>query len=321
MTVAQPRILDAHCHVASEEFIPRSFIEGAVTNTLAALAAQGLRPERAKLLDLYLSKLQDPQCEELLAAMAEAGIAGAVLLLPDFTYALRDATLTIAEMYARHRDVLARHPGRFHVFAGVDPRWGRDGLELFERGVREYGFAGMKLYPPCGYRASDRSLYPFYEICAAHRLPVLVHTGGTSPALAFDTARPIFVDEAARAFPAVNFILAHGSTAYVEECVMMCHFRPNVFLDVSAFQSAPVGALRPLFARGITHKILFGTDWPVFRLQGTQKDFVAVFLDPAGPLESARAWERDAFFGGSLDRLLPPQPTRVSRATGGETCS
>src|SRR5690606_26723281 len=97
--------------------------------------------------------------------------------------------------------ICERHPGRFYVFAGVDPRWGLDGIRLFERGVGEYGFHGLKLYPPCGYSPSDPRLYSLYEICASRGLPVLTHVGGTSPALAFDTSDPILLDQAARSFP------------------------------------------------------------------------------------------------------------------------
>lgn len=298
-------IIDGHCHVASLDFTPRSFVDGVIDNSLCALAAQGIKRTRTQLMELYLRKMQDPHCDELIAEMDEAGIEQAVLLLPDFTFTLKDSRLDIAEMMVRHRDILARHPGRFRVLAGVDPRWGSDGLALFERSIDEYGFHGLKLYPPCGYSPSDRSLYPFYELCAARGLPVLVHIGATSPTLAFDTARPIFVDQAARDFPSVSFILAHGSCAYVDECTMMCAYRPNVYLDISGFESMPVESLRPLLSRGINHKIIFGTDWPVFRLQGRQKDCVASLFQEGGVLGALRPRELEGLFRGSMLKLLP----------------
>jgi len=297
-------IIDAHAHVASTDFIPKSFIEGAVENMSLALNAQGINASREKLLDLYLEKLQDHDCDLLQAEMVQAGIEKTVLLLPDFTFALRDSKLTIAEMIERHRLILEKSPETFLVFVGVDPRWGPDGVKLFEQAVTQYGFHGLKLYPPCGYGASDRSLYPFYEICAARGLPVVVHIGGTSPVLGFDTAEPIMVDPAARDFPAVNFILAHGSTAYVEQCAMMCAFRPNVFIDISAYQSMSIERLRDLFSRGIGHKIIFGSDWPVFRLQGNQKSFIESLLSREGVMKDLRARELAAVFGGTIKRLL-----------------
>ena len=33
----------------------------------------------------------------------------------------------------RHAEVKRRHGDRLEVFAGIDPRWGKDGVDLFER--------------------------------------------------------------------------------------------------------------------------------------------------------------------------------------------
>jgi len=274
-------VVDAHCHVSSRRFISRTFVDGAVRNVAAMHEATGLPTSVERLTDRYMASLEDHQCDELLRQMDEAGIAWTVLLLPDFTYCMRDFDFSIAEMFQLHYEILQRHPGRFHVMGGVDPRWGKDALTLFERGIHEFGFRGLKLYPPCGYRTDDRALYPFYEICAAANVPVLVHMGPTTSNLDFEYARPCFIEAAARAFPTVKFILAHAATAHVDECVMQCAFRPNVYADISGFQSMAhdmeASDLHRLVRAGIAHKVLFGTDWPVFREDGTQADHVELF--------------------------------------------
>src|SRR5262249_28050984 len=122
--------------------------------------------------------------------------------------------------------------------------------------------------------------------------------------LAFDTAAPVLLDQAARDFPRVNFILAHGSVAYVEECAMMAGFRPNVYLDVSGFQTADLAMLAHLFGRNFNHKVLFGTDWPFFRLQGTQKECLDKLRAKNGPIERLRVHEERAFMGGTIANLL-----------------
>lgn len=287
-------VIDAHCHVASTDFTPLSFVEGAIANLRAAAEALGLSTNETTLRERYLETLQDHSCDELVGEMDAAGVSRTVLLLPDFTFALKDCCLTIAEMFQRHAAILRRHPGRFDVLAGVDPRWGNDGLALFEHGVRELGFAGLKLYPPCGYFPNAAELNPYYEICRAHGLPVLIHMGPTSSALRFEFARPEFVGAAAFTFPNVRFILAHAATAFTHECADLCAFRPNVYLDVSGFQSAEswdpdLASLRFLLRRGIGHKVLFGTDWPVFRASGTQAEFTRRFMQIAteelGPMQ------------------------------------
>lgn len=297
-------IIDAHCHIASMEHTPRSFVDGAIDNLETAMQAKGLVLPRALLAKSYEQRMQDGDCDELVAEMDAAGIARTVLLAPDFTFALKDCDLTIAETFARHAEVRRRHPGRFEVFAGADPRWGKDGVDLFERHVAEDGFSGLKIYPPCGYSPNDPALYPFYEVCAHHDIPVLMHIGATSPCLSFEYASPLHADAACRAFPQIRFILAHAATAYTDECLMMAAFRPNVYIDISGFQGSqgPVRAVSKVAGAGIAHKVLFGTDWPVFRMQGRQRLFVEKAELGLGDLSAA---DRALILSRNAARLLP----------------
>lgn len=311
------KIIDFHCHVASEMCFPKSFNDGVVENIAVALAAKGLPVTTEKVARMHSGILDDPWCDRLVAEMDEAGISEAVLLVPDFTYALRDCTHTIEELVEHHRLVRDRHPGRFRVFAGVDPRWGADGIALFERTVTEYGFDGLKVYPPCGFTLSDPGLYPFYEICSEYGLPVLSHIGATSPVLDFEIALPIHVDRAARDFPRVDFVLAHGSVHYPDECAMLCNNRPNVYVDVSGYEAAGGAALNTLFRRGINHKVLFGTDWPVFRLQGRQVTFVERLKEEGAFPDTMPESDRALFFHGNAERLLGKKKTATTTTAGG----
>ncbi|GLU34929.1 amidohydrolase family protein [Trinickia caryophylli] len=257
-------IIDAHTHVASTRYMPRPFLEGIADNMLEQLRPSGAAFRRSAVLDRLLAGYQDHDAAGQLAAMDELGVSKSVLLLPDFTYALKGGELTIAEMFAEHGALLQRHPDRFVVFAGADPRWGADALTLFVEGVERYGFRGMKLYPPCGYQADSRLLDPFYEYCDSKRLPVLMHIGPTSPVLSFNEAHPRFVDAPARRYPNITFILAHGAVNHPEACIQMCRYRPNVFLDISGARiESDLPALRTLFAADIAHKVIFGSDWPI----------------------------------------------------------
>ena len=59
-------------------------------------------------------------------------------------------------------------------FVHLDPR--REGFyDLFIKSIEEYGFKGVKLYPPLGYFPYDPRLIPVYEYCSAHKLPILTH--------------------------------------------------------------------------------------------------------------------------------------------------
>lgn len=304
-------IIDAHCHVASTDFIPRDFVVGAAKNVAAKLLATGVERSIDELSDSVRKQHQDHQADGFIREFDESGISQAVLLLPDFTFTLK-CDLTIAEMIERHRKICERHSGRFFVFAGVDPRWGRDGLDLFEKTLQDPHFHGLKLYPPCGYSASDRALYPYYELCREYRAPVLLHVGPTAPTLSFSYSSPWLVDQAALDFPDVNFILAHAAVHFVEDCLTLAQYRPNIFLDISAFPSinpAPNGwkaALQKFFQHGINHKIIFGTDWPLFG-PGRLPRLIQAFLSHAGPLHGISSVQREWVMQGNICRLLAPK--------------
>ncbi len=106
------KVVDSHCHIASEEYYPNSFVQGSVLNMLQALKAQGVPATAKGLTGMFLQTLQDPHCDTLVAEMAEAGISKSILLIADFSYALKDCRITVEESFHKHREVLARHPGK-----------------------------------------------------------------------------------------------------------------------------------------------------------------------------------------------------------------
>ncbi|SIK04288.1 amidohydrolase 2 [Mycobacteroides abscessus subsp. bolletii] len=300
----RPEIIDFHCHIADPRFFPKEFRDGVVDNMQIALNSRGVPIPRDHIERMHSSTLRDPWCDKLTAQMDEAGISQAVLLLPDFTKVWPDSSPPLTQLIQHHREVQNRHPERFKVFVGVDPRWGPQGAALFEQCLRDEKMDGLKLYPPCGYSLSDPALYPLYEICREYGVPVLTHIGATTPTLDFECAHPMAVDRAAKDFPEVDFVLAHGSVHYQAECAMLCNNRPNVYVDVSGYQTAGgVAGLCWLLEQGIAHKLLFATDYPVFGLQGKQVDFVERMWS-ALPNTNAKNTEIELFLSGNAKRLL-----------------
>lgn len=65
-------------------------------------------------------------------------------------------------------------------FIHIDPR--RAGFfELLKKSVEEWGFRGVKIYPPLGYFPYDKDLNPVYEYCIEKNLPVLSHCSPYNP--------------------------------------------------------------------------------------------------------------------------------------------
>src|ERR1044071_2482544 len=72
--------------------------------------------------------------------------------------------------------LVARHPGRFVAFAGVDIMRGASAVRELEHWVRERGFRGLSLRPfMINLPADDRHYYPFYEKCVELDVPVSIH--------------------------------------------------------------------------------------------------------------------------------------------------
>lgn len=118
------KIIDGHVHVPSTRFLPRSLIEASVRNITVALEANGLPGRENTILDVYLSKLQDHNCDEFVNEMNVAGIDRAVLLVPDFTFAVKDAELDIAEMISTACGNYSTSSGAILLYVRRRPRLG-----------------------------------------------------------------------------------------------------------------------------------------------------------------------------------------------------
>ena len=301
-----PRIVDGHAHVSSTLFIPDEFLAETARNLQTRLDAYGQRTS-SRFVEMVVQQHQDHQADELVAAMDSAGIAEAVLLIPDFSLVMK-CRLSPEEAAEHHHRIKLRHPGRFRVFPGLDPRHGPETAGMFQRWIDDYGFDGLKLYPPSGFSPSDRRLDEVYEICSQRGLPVLLHTGPTVQTLDFQFSDPGLIDEAARRFSGVNFILAHGGVSNVQQCATLCAYRQNVYMDVAGFTTALDSKgwqanLANVLRLGIPHKVIFGTDWPINRMSGglsTLLNNVCV----SEVLESVGEREQVMFFSANIDRLL-----------------
>ncbi len=301
-------IIDAHAHVASQAMLPERFFEGWIGTLTRSLPLRPSPAQEERLRGLFMQMREDPGCERLLAEMDEAGIGRTVLLVLDFGLAFEDLGWDIEAVHLAHRRILEKS-GRFIAFAGVDPRRGKAGLALFEKAVGEWGFSGLKVYPPCGFSPSDESLYPYYETCAQLGLPVLVHIGPSSSSMAFRFSQPMEMDKAAQAFPKVNFILGHAASLPLPEAMLMAQYRPNIYLDLSGFQQESSGLslahlIQGHLSRRLEKRLLFGTDWPIHRFFGSQARWVGEFrkLEAQGLLSPGQL---EDILGNNAAQIIP----------------
>lgn len=275
-------IIDAHCHIWDKEME-----KGELGDVLESLNVQmGFKDRR---------NIYDGSIERLIGDMDEAGIDKTVLLPLDFEFIYEGGGLTFKKYNDIVSGYLKRYPDRLIVFAGVDPRRGKGAVVELRRCVEELGFLGLKLWTVTGFVPDDDAYYPLYEEAARHGIPILVHTG-LGPGYSYlKTCRPVYVDKVAVDFREINFIMAHVGTPWAEEALAVALKNPNVYVDLSAWQKTfsvfPLGLIQVIsmakVMHGGVHKVLFGSDWPLFTEIYSQKEWVDVIrgLEHPPPLQ------------------------------------
>lgn len=293
-------IIDVHTHLAYKKI----FSEGFLSGVASTLVTDGDPVKEKFIRQLIFNNLKDEKGDVFIRQMDAAGIDKAVLLIADFGYSLGEADLSIEDIHLLHRQVRDLYPDKFIVFGGVDPRRGRRGVDLFEKAVRDWGFGGLKLYPPCGFELDDPQLMPLYEICNTYQVPVLSHTGPSLASMRTEREYPATILKVSAAFPGVQFILGHGGARDWETSVDVASRRPNVSLEISAFQAYAgaeelKGRFRYFFDR-VPDQVLFGSDWPMFMMGTTQVQLVELVRN-LGVLTEA---ENDKLFYRNAQRVL-----------------
>lgn len=203
------------------------------------------------LFTMYRHRLVDA----LAKIYSDQGVSS-VLLAPaiiDYSRWLGQEASSSLEDQVLVMSLVARRKGgpAVHGYVGFDPlrevyyRKGilkKDALSIVQSALTEHGFAGVKLYPPMGFRASgntsdqsypqavlddlgpavssglNRALHDLYKLCASLDAPLLAHAADTNSAgpKYADRADPSYWLPVLSEFPTLRVCLAHfGRFSYV----------------------------------------------------------------------------------------------------------
>jgi predicted TIM-barrel fold metal-dependent hydrolase len=204
-------------------------------------------------------------------------------------------------------DTIARYPGRFVGFAGIDTSQAAEiALAEIERCSRIPGFVGVAI-EPCASRipmlADDRRLYPIYEACQRREIPVcislsnlLCHTAG-SP---YSHNSPVPLYQVAIDFPKLDIIVAHGAWPWVRELLGIAFVCSNIWVSPDLFMvgvNMP-GADEYVKAANmyLSERTLFGTNYPTRPL-----------------VESVQAFAEWTFAPGVKEKVLYKNALRVMK--------
>lgn len=168
--------------------------------------------------------------------------------------------------------ICRRHPDHFIGLAHHDPCQ-PDAAEQFERGITELGLRGYKMIAPTlDWRIDDERYYPIWEVAAKHGVPILFHYGmlGGAGGIAWnEKISPVHLEQPAKDFPDVNFVVPHFGIQYVTDLLFLCWACPNVHVDTSGSNQWVRWMPYPLTLADLFHKfyetvgperILFGSD-------------------------------------------------------------
>lgn len=265
-----------------------------------------LSPEDAELaLERAIRYNEASTLEEhakvFLAEMDEAGIDMTVLMMIDHAFQPGDFGRQYKVPYEKVlEDVAAlreRYPGRFITFAGVDPSRGREGVKLLEKAIKEYGCAGMgewvtqqwKVFP------NDRELcYPYYEKCVELGVPFLNNCEGR-----FEHCAPGVFEQVAKDFPQLKICLGGAGrprpdeerrgiaqTTFPDQALDLAERYENIYIDMDDWQRRDEGGIskylkyvRRALDGDARTRVMFGSDYPVFVMLYSEKEWVEVTAD------------------------------------------
>lgn len=166
-------------------------------------------------------------------------------------------------------EFVARAPDKLVGFASCDPT--QEGyMDEIKRAANELGLVGLKMGPVyAGFDPRDERCTPVYEFCRDHGLPILFHAGTTfNRAAPLEFTRPWLFDDVAIRFPELRIVLAHLGHPWCDECCAVIRKHPHMYADIAALYYRPwqfYNALVIAQEYKVTHKLLFGTDYPFTR--------------------------------------------------------
>ena len=181
------------------------------------------------------------------------------------------------------------------AFASVDPMRGPEAVAEALRLIAAGGIRGFKLHPPLQqFHANDKAAYPFYEVVAQAKLPVIFHTGhsgiGTGMpgggGVRLKYGNPMDIDDVAVDFPDMPIIMAHPSFPWQDEAISVCLHKPQVYIDLSGWSPKYFSPILIQYANTLLKKkMLFGSDYPLITPDRWMTDFAAIAIrDEVRPL-------------------------------------
>lgn len=242
-------VIDAHCHIYPEK--------------IAARAAQST----GHFYDIM------PYCDGTVDFLLKEGLAAGI----DRFVVQSVATATgqvqsINEFIARS---VKQSEGKMTGLGTLHPD--SEDMEGDVAHLKDLGLHGVKLHPDIqNFKVDDPRCLKIYDICQRENLPILIHTGDRR----YDNSNPNRVLPVLKAYPKLIFVGAHfgGWSVWEQVSEEMMHL-PNLYVDCSStMQFVDHQAVVELIRNFGAHRVLFGTDYPLWSPAKELGDFMKLGL-------------------------------------------
>ncbi len=198
--------------------------------------------------------------EQLIAEMDAVGIEKGVFSVR------RDGSETANQ---EALEVLSQYPDRFVAMVGCDPLALDTAIADIEQYVLNGPFTGVTTEPgnpKYGYDSwfiDDERLFPLYEKCAQHNLPLIITVcrGSMPDATAF---MPIRVENIMHTFPTLKLGLSHAAWPWFTQMCGTCMKYPTLRIITDSYILKLPGYQDCITAANylLSDQILFGTSYP-----------------------------------------------------------
>jgi len=307
-------IIDSHVHLLGEGWMNRSLVIGIGRLGVAAMGKEtGECPDPEDLVRGMMPLVTDTTGEKLVATMDKAGVDKSCIFAADFGLCTGEPEVRIEEQNRLIAEAAKRFPDRLIPFFAIDPRR-PEGMDMFRRGVEDWGMRGLKLHSTTGYYPYDPVTYPFYERCMEYGIPVIFHTGSICAPMKSRFAQPIYLDDVAADFPDLPIIMAHVAQEMKEEALIVARMKTNVYFDISGWQGTAINRprafysmLRKLLDEVGPWRVFFASDGPFNELVCPLDRWVRALTEPdptTCPEISFTPEEIEIVMGKAFARLL-----------------
>ena len=204
--------------------------------------------------------------KEMVSRMDRLGVGALVLPVCEVA---PDATLDDFGLYAARpgeiTELVTAHPGRFFGNYSVDPSGGGADVARADTALDEGWCVGLHTHTHSWDRAFDHPDYlPYYELCAEHGVPFTMQAGRSGGNFVHESGHPAAIEEPARNFPTVPFVLSHTGAPWVDETIAAATDFDNVVIGTATHPPRRWPPVLLDFIRGPgRHWVIFGTGFPL----------------------------------------------------------